>query len=86
MEFKDHWDKKKSHVKDVQMRGEVEVSHVKGRLHVICPYSVAFRQGAYPLLGKWRRKSEVWSFPEQTWPFLKALIIITFGEENLRLL
>lgn len=80
------WEERRQHVLDMQRRGIVEVSRAQARIQVVCPYSGAFITGAKPLMGRWRRRSGMWSFPEQTWPLLKALIITTFGEENLRLL
>ena len=71
------WDEQRQAQDQVRQDGRYEVHQVKGRLQVVAPFSPAFRAWANSHGGRWRYRSQVWSFPvymeDQVWAELKRI-------------
>lgn len=62
-------------------RGEVQVTRNVSRIQLSAPYSEDFRQAAHDLNGRWRKKTQVWSFNDMSWPRLRAAVLDIYGVE-----
>jgi len=68
------WDNKRDRQDRIRQQEQVVIQPVGRRLQVISPYEPEFAREAKQMGGKWRRRSQVWSFPGYVRPLLLALI------------
>jgi hypothetical protein len=77
--MRDYWNKRKADIKAMQDSGKVVFVRDHRRLQVIAPENRDFVKGAQELAGRFKRKTQVWSFDarlekkvrelvEQVWP------------------
>ena len=57
----------------------VKTRVVSSRIHVICPYNEAFILAAYSVDGRWRRRSQIWSFNRVVFPKIARSLNAIFG-------
>lgn len=78
--FVSHWKRTKRARTDARVEGKVCVRKVDSRIQVSAPYRDEFVTEARKLGGRWRYRSEVWSFPGSVIRELDALITRIYGE------
>jgi hypothetical protein len=77
--MREYWDRRKADIKLMQESGRVVFIRNHKRLQVIAPQNKDFIKGAEELAGRFKRKTQVWSFDarlekkvrelvEQVWP------------------
>lgn len=78
--YQAHWGKRKGYGRQAKAQGIVLVRFVGSRMQVTAPYSDDFVKVARRLKGRWRKRSEVWSFPESVHEFVLWHIHDIYGE------
>lgn len=63
-----------------KMDGVITLMQQCSRLHVSAPYRFNFIRGAHALRGRFRKKSEVWSFPMRSYLSVMQLIHKVYGD------
>lgn len=75
-----HWNRKRAAAQQMREDGLVHVTQVESRLHVVVPYKEEFTHRAKELGGRWRTRSQVWSFPVAARRLLMELLREIYGE------
>lgn len=77
------WEARRAEYDAIRRVGKVRLRGAGTRLHVIAPESSAFAVGARELGGRWRYRSQVWTFPGHARRLVVGLIERTYGAEAL---
>ena len=68
-----HWRTIKADNKAIADAGQVVASLLRGRLQLVAPFSEGFPGEARELGGRWRSRSQFWSFPASNATQRKAI-------------
>jgi len=86
-QFGGEWRRRREDFDKIRESGQVLISKEPAhphRIYVICPYSEDFVQGAHTLNGRWRQRTQRWSFNLSTLPAVRALAIKVYGRDKVR--
>lgn len=61
--FDHHWKRKRAQRLNTILRGEVQITRIGDRLHLVCPFDAHLVGTLKRLGGWWRHRSGVWSLP-----------------------
>lgn len=78
--YKSYWARRNSYAQRAREQGIVLVRQVGNRLQVTVPYSESFVLQAHKIGGRWRKRSEMWSFPVSLRRELLGAISAIFGD------
>lgn len=81
--YRQVWDDKRKRAADLRRDGRALICVNQSRVQVICPYSDEFVVEAHKLGGRWRHRSQIWSFPLNSRWRVAQILVRLWGESNV---
>lgn len=82
--LKEYWAKRRQANSESVAQGLVRILAKGQRLQVTCPDNDTFTRGALELGGRWRHKTQFWSFPIQRQRLVRELVIQCYGKDKVQ--
>lgn len=82
--WKGHWDRRRTYLANAKEKGLVLFKVQGERLQVSAPHNPEFVTGARELDGRWRHRTQQWSFPLVSKRLVKELAERVYGAHNLK--
>lgn len=82
-ELKGHWEQQRQSYADIRKVGKCVIQYVKGstRFHLISPYDKELVKEWHNLGGRWRRRSQVWTFKNGLEKYVREHLLRVFGPD-----
>jgi hypothetical protein len=77
------WNKRRDYTKRAKEQGIVLTRVAAGRIQVTVPFTEEFVKEAHHMGGRWRKRTEMWSFRASVRPRLFEVLDNLYGKENI---